>query len=124
VQAKLATKKKKERMEVEDIHKKRKRDEDEPAGESDSEEEVEKEKEYERVQLHHSHPHLSIDIDNPVITLSPPEEQLFNLLLSVVSHFNLGTTLRAAGGWVRDKVFYLCQIELSLLNDNPLVAWG
>lgn len=32
------------------------------------------------------------------------EERIFQRLLDVVRHFDLGTQLRVAGGWVRDKV--------------------
>lgn len=38
------------------------------------------------------------------IPLSPEETQLFDTLLAVVEDEQLGTTLRVAGGWVRDKV--------------------
>ncbi len=40
----------------------------------------------------------------PSIPLSPEERQLFDTLLAVVEDEQLGTTLRVAGGWVRDKV--------------------
>ena len=36
--------------------------------------------------------------------LTEKEEQIFRRLLDVVRHFGLGTQLRVAGGWVRDKV--------------------
>ena len=42
--------------------------------------------------------------DTPSIPLSPEEAQLFDTLLAVVEDEQLGTTLRVAGGWVRDKV--------------------
>ncbi len=40
----------------------------------------------------------------PSIPLSPEEAQLFDTMLAVVEDEQLGTTLRVAGGWVRDKV--------------------
>lgn len=38
------------------------------------------------------------------IELEAREEELFRLLLDAVSFMETGTTLRVAGGWVRDKV--------------------
>lgn len=38
------------------------------------------------------------------VTLSPTERDLFDTLLGAVKHHNLSTTLRCAGGWVRDKL--------------------
>jgi tRNA nucleotidyltransferase/poly(A) polymerase len=38
------------------------------------------------------------------ISLTEQEEQIFKTLLEVVEENDLGTTLRVAGGWVRDKV--------------------
>ena len=38
------------------------------------------------------------------IELSEKEDRIFTRLLDVVRHFGLETQLRAAGGWVRDKV--------------------
>ena len=38
------------------------------------------------------------------VELTEKEEQIFGRLLDVVRHFGLGTQLRVAGGWVRDKV--------------------
>lgn len=38
------------------------------------------------------------------VELTEKEERIFRRLLDVVRHFGLGTQLRVAGGWVRDKV--------------------
>lgn len=38
------------------------------------------------------------------IQLSEQENQLFSLLLNANRELHLGSTLRVAGGWVRDKV--------------------
>jgi hypothetical protein len=40
------------------------------------------------------------------ITLSPYESELFSIILGTTSHFDAlkSTTVRVAGGWVRDKV--------------------
>ncbi|GAB2228462.1 hypothetical protein Droror1_Dr00010301 [Drosera rotundifolia] len=40
----------------------------------------------------------------PPICLQSKEKMLFDRLLEVVSFYNLGSTLRVAGGWVRDKL--------------------
>jgi len=90
---------------LEDIHKKRKRDEDEPTGGELSEDDREK-KDTAKPGAGHNQ-HLLIDAENPVLTLSEKERELFELLLSVVAHFKLETVLRAAGGWVRDKVLLI-----------------
>lgn len=46
---------------------------------------------------------ISNDNDHPIL-LSTEEEKLFDLLLGCLSHFKKKTTLRVAGGWVRDKL--------------------
>lgn len=38
------------------------------------------------------------------IVLTQKEKQIFETLLSVLAQNQLKTTLRVAGGWVRDKV--------------------
>ena len=38
------------------------------------------------------------------VELTENEERIFGRLLDVVRHFGLGTQVRVAGGWVRDKV--------------------
>ena len=44
-----------------------------------------------------------ISIDG--VKLTPKEESIFNFLLEVLKENNLKTTLRVAGGWVRDKLY-------------------
>jgi hypothetical protein len=41
---------------------------------------------------------------SPTIFVSRQEQELFDILLSVVRDLNLNTTIRIAGGWVRDHV--------------------
>lgn len=41
---------------------------------------------------------------SPTISVSRQEQELFDILLSVVCDLNLNTTIRIAGGWVRDHV--------------------
>jgi len=40
----------------------------------------------------------------PQVNLTPEEKELFDLLARVVDEGNIPTTLRVAGGWVRDKL--------------------
>jgi tRNA nucleotidyltransferase/poly(A) polymerase len=42
---------------------------------------------------------------SPTIALTDREERIFALLMNVHAEHNLKTTLRVAGGWVRDKLF-------------------
>lgn len=52
-------------------------------------------------------PSQSIDrsqISSFSIELTAKEESIFNFLLEIVKENNLKTTLRVAGGWVRDKL--------------------
>jgi tRNA nucleotidyltransferase (CCA-adding enzyme) len=54
----------------------------------------------------------------PSITLTPTEERIFALLLEVVAENNLKTTLRVAGGWVRDKVLGKESDDIDLALDD------
>jgi hypothetical protein len=40
------------------------------------------------------------------IVLDEKEQQIFDILREVVEKNNLNTTMRVAGGWVRDKVIF------------------
>ena len=42
-----------------------------------------------------------------VISLSEKERVLFSILLQANKELNLNSTLRVAGGWVRDKVSFV-----------------
>jgi len=55
---------------------------------------------------------------SPQITLTELEQQVFGALLDAVSHFGLGTTLRAAGGWVRDKLLDKASDDIDIVVDN------
>lgn len=46
---------------------------------------------------------VSYDVTEAV-SLTPKEREVFTFLLEVNATFSLGSTLRVAGGWVRDKV--------------------
>jgi tRNA nucleotidyltransferase (CCA-adding enzyme) len=56
-----------------------------------------------------SDPMMDVDVRQPLtksglFTLSHTEQRLFDLLMDICKTHNLTTTLRVAGGWVRDKV--------------------
>jgi len=52
----------------------------------------------------HSSTDRKVSSKTPIIQLTSEERDLFNLLLHVVEEKGLNTTLRVAGGWVRDKL--------------------
>lgn len=52
------------------------------------------------------------------ITLTEREESLFNLFLEVVDHYQMGTVLRVAGGWVRDKVLQKASDDIDVTCSN------
>eukprot|EP00239_Pterosperma_sp_CCMP1384_P002298 CAMPEP_0197846662 /NCGR_PEP_ID=MMETSP1438-20131217/3993_1 /TAXON_ID=1461541 /ORGANISM="Pterosperma sp., Strain CCMP1384" /LENGTH=524 /DNA_ID=CAMNT_0043458383 /DNA_START=487 /DNA_END=2058 /DNA_ORIENTATION=- len=54
------------------------------------------------------------------VELTPEEKEIFKLLLETNEHFNLGATLRAAGGWVRDKLLGKCSDDIDIALDNML----
>ncbi|GMH00330.1 hypothetical protein Nepgr_002169 [Nepenthes gracilis] len=54
------------------------------------------------------------------IDLTEKESQIFNRLLEVISHFNLNTKLRVAGGWVRDKLLGKDCYDIDIAIDNML----
>ncbi|RCV36038.1 hypothetical protein SETIT_7G287800v2 [Setaria italica] len=52
------------------------------------------------------------------VELTEKEEQIFRRLLEVVRHFGLGTQLRVAGGWVRDKLLGKDSADIDIALDN------
>ncbi|RLM98089.1 putative CCA tRNA nucleotidyltransferase 2 [Panicum miliaceum] len=52
------------------------------------------------------------------VELTEKEEQIFRRLLDVVRHFGLGTQLRVAGGWVRDKLLGKDSADIDIALDN------
>ncbi|CAI5945102.1 unnamed protein product [Closterium sp. NIES-65] len=54
------------------------------------------------------------------VRLSADESHLFSTLRDVVSHYGLGTQLRVAGGWVRDKLIGRDCIDIDIALDNLL----
>ncbi|KAJ1424920.1 Poly A polymerase, head domain [Sesbania bispinosa] len=54
------------------------------------------------------------------IELSPIEKSIFDRLLATLSHFNLQTQLRVAGGWVRDKLLGKDCYDIDIALDNMM----
>ena len=54
----------------------------------------------------------------PQIHLTDHEKRLFELLKAVEAHFSLGTTMRVAGGWVRDKIMGRESHDIDIALDN------
>jgi len=54
----------------------------------------------------------------PYINLSPEERELFRLIRKVRDESNLSTTMRVAGGWVRDKLLATPEFTRSGWLDN------
>ncbi|XBH68649.1 hypothetical protein VPH35_096743 [Triticum aestivum] len=52
------------------------------------------------------------------VELTEEEERIFARLLDVVRHFGLGTQLRVAGGWVRDKLLGKGSADIDIALDN------
>nr|CAB3459516.1 unnamed protein product [Digitaria exilis] len=52
------------------------------------------------------------------VELTEKEELIFRRLLDVVRHFGLGTQLRVAGGWVRDKLLGKDSADIDIALDN------
>ena len=54
------------------------------------------------------------------IQLTEKEEKIFSLLMEVVEENELSTTLRVAGGWVRDKMFGKQSNDIDIAIDDML----
>ncbi|XP_062204118.1 CCA tRNA nucleotidyltransferase, mitochondrial-like isoform X2 [Phragmites australis] len=59
----------------------------------------------------------SVEVSETV-ELTEKEERIFRRLLDVVRHFDLGTQLRVAGGWVRDKLLGKDSADIDIALDN------
>jgi hypothetical protein len=57
---------------------------------------------------------------NSKIEVSDLEQQIFDELLEVVYAEDLKTTLRCAGGWVRDKLMGKLSLDIDIALDNML----
>ncbi|EFC47252.1 tRNA nucleotidyltransferase/poly(A) polymerase [Naegleria gruberi] len=60
--------------------------------------------------------------NQPKIHITQEEEKIFSFLLEVNNHFKLGTTLRVAGGWVRNKLLGLDGDDVDIAIDNMMGA--
>ncbi|KAJ8551178.1 hypothetical protein K7X08_000548 [Anisodus acutangulus] len=56
-------------------------------------------------------------VEDPIV-LTEKEEEIFKRLIEVVEHYNLGTQLRVAGGWVRDKLLGKDCYDIDIALDN------
>jgi len=54
----------------------------------------------------------------PDIQISDKEKQIFDILLGAIRHFGLKSTIRVAGGWVRDKVMGKNSKDIDIAVDN------
>lgn len=54
------------------------------------------------------------------IELNAREKELFDTLLAAARHAGTGTVLRAAGGWVRDKLLGKDSVDIDIALDNML----
>lgn len=54
------------------------------------------------------------------ITLNEKEAQIFAHLKNTVDTFDLGSTMRVAGGWVRDKLLGLESNDIDIALDNMM----
>jgi len=60
--------------------------------------------------------------NQPSIHITEQERKIFDFLLDVNNHFKLGTTLRVAGGWVRNKLLGLDGDDVDIAIDNMMGA--
>lgn len=63
-----------------------------------------------------------VEVQGFVLELTEEEEKIFRRLLDVVRHFNLGTKLRVAGGWVRDKLLGKQPTDIDIALDNNITG--
>jgi len=58
--------------------------------------------------------------ESPKIQTTPEEEKVFQVLEDTIKHFRLGTNVRVAGGWVRDKLMGLQSKDIDIAIDNMM----
>lgn len=61
---------------------------------------------------------ISKRAEAPKITLTDKEKKIFELLKETIAENNLGSTIRVAGGWVRDKIMGKQSKDLDITIDN------
>lgn len=52
------------------------------------------------------------------VKLTHKEEMIFEFLLKVIDENNLKTTVRVAGGWVRDKLYGIANNDIDIALDD------
>ena len=52
------------------------------------------------------------------IKLTEKEERIFDFLLQVIKENELNTTVRVAGGWVRDKLYGIENNDIDIALDD------
>lgn len=52
------------------------------------------------------------------ITFTDDEQEIFQIILQAVHHFKLKSTVRVAGGWVRDKILGQASKDMDIVVDN------
>lgn len=77
-----------------------------------------------RTQICLRHHRLATSCAMPVhlqqVQLKDSEKELFRLLKNTLQHANLRTTLRCAGGWVRDKLLGKDSVDIDIALDDML----
>lgn len=56
------------------------------------------------------------------VNINPEEQKIFDIILKTIAFFNLGTTARVAGGWVRDKIMSKQSKDIDIAVDNMMGA--
>lgn len=56
--------------------------------------------------------------EEPQVSLTDSERQLFDILRAAIDEYNLGTTVRVAGGWVRDRILNKVSKDIDIAVDN------
>lgn len=62
-------------------------------------------------------PHAVRDGHLPLVAV---ERQVCDTLLATVKHFGLKTTVRVAGGWVRDRLLQLDTLDIDVALDDMM----
>lgn len=66
-----------------------------------------------------SPPYVNSSSEGPKIKFSNEEKELFSLLREVIQESGISSTLRVAGGWVRDKLLATEEFQRSTRNGKP-----
>ena len=61
---------------------------------------------------------LNINMQDATITLNENEANAFDILRKTNEHYKLNSVMRAAGGWVRDKILGKSSDDIDIAVDN------